>query len=120
MAVDKFITSLVLAADVARREHWRTKSYAQHVALGEFYDGITDLTDKFVETYQGRHGVVNNFGIQDSRSATPIIPMLEGLLGDIEEMRYEAVEKTDTPLQNIIDEIVGQFLHTLYKLKNLK
>jgi hypothetical protein len=34
-------------------------------------------------------------------------------------MRYEFVEKTDTPIQNIIDEIVGLYLSTLYKLKFL-
>jgi hypothetical protein len=34
-------------------------------------------------------------------------------------MRYEVVDKSDTSLQNIIDEIVGQYLSTLYKLKFL-
>jgi hypothetical protein len=34
-------------------------------------------------------------------------------------MRYECCKKDDTPLQNIIDEIVGQYLSTLYKLKFL-
>ena len=120
MAIDKMIGILTLARDVAHREHWRTKSYAQHVALGEFYEAITELTDGFVEAYQGRYGVVYNFAIQDSKVATPIIPALESILGDIEEYRYECVPKTDTALHNMIDEIVGQFLTTLYKLKNLK
>jgi len=34
-------------------------------------------------------------------------------------MRYEVVDKTDTPLQNIIDEIVNLYLSTLYKLRFL-
>jgi hypothetical protein len=34
-------------------------------------------------------------------------------------MRYEVVSKTDTAIQNIIDEIVGLYLSTLYKLKFL-
>ena len=38
---------------------------------------------------------------------------------ELEDCRYEAFDKSDTPLQNIIDEIVGLYLSTLYKLKFL-
>jgi hypothetical protein len=31
----------------------------------------------------------------------------------------DVCEKTDTPIQNIIDEVVGLYLSTLYKLKFL-
>lgn len=120
MAIEQMMGTLTLARDIAHREHWRTKSYAQHVALGEFYDAITGLTDAFVEAYQGRYGVVYNFAIRDSKVATPIVSALEGILNEIEEYRYECVPKADTALQNMIDEIVGQFLTTLYKLKSLK
>jgi hypothetical protein len=34
-------------------------------------------------------------------------------------MRYKVCDKSDTPLQNIIDEIVGLYLSSLYKLKFL-
>jgi hypothetical protein len=35
-------------------------------------------------------------------------------------MRYTAVDKEDTAIQNLIDEAVGQYLSTLYKLRRLK
>lgn len=35
-------------------------------------------------------------------------------------MRYEAVDKKQTAIQNIIDEAVAEYLSALYKLKNLK
>lgn len=44
---------------------------------------------------------------------------LEDSLKDIEGARYEVCDKSDTPMQNIIDEIVGLYLSTLYKLKFL-
>jgi hypothetical protein len=47
------------------------------------------------------------------------VEFLESSLKDVEDMRYKVCDKTDTPLQNIIDEIVGQYLSTLYKLKFL-
>lgn len=120
MAIEKFVSTLMLARDVAHREHWRTKSYAQHMALGDFYDSITDLTDSFVEKYQGRHGVVANIPIRNSAVASPIIPAIKGMLAEIEEYRYDCVAKADTALQNLIDEIVGEFLQVIYKLENLK
>jgi len=45
--------------------------------------------------------------------------LLKDSLADVEEMRYKVCDKADTPLQNIIDEIVGQYLSTLYKLRFL-
>jgi hypothetical protein len=45
---------------------------------------------------------------------------LEKILSAFEKIRYTAVEKTDTTIQNLIDEAVAQFLSTLYKLNNLK
>ena len=45
--------------------------------------------------------------------------ILERHLDMVEKIRYTAVEKSETALQNIIDEVVSQYLSTLYKLRNL-
>ena len=34
--------------------HWQTKSYAEHEALGEYYNKFDELNDRLVETYQGK------------------------------------------------------------------
>lgn len=34
--------------------HLQSTSYAEHQALGEFYDELGDLVDAFVEAYQGK------------------------------------------------------------------
>ena len=44
---------------------------------------------------------------------------MQDSLKTLEDTRYDVCDKTDTPLQNIIDEIVGLYLSTLYKLKFL-
>jgi hypothetical protein len=44
---------------------------------------------------------------------------LEDSLKQIEEGRYEICDKTDTALQQLIDNIVEIYLRTLYKLKSL-
>jgi len=119
MSCADFIGTLFLARDVAHSVHLGTRSYAKHVALNEFYDSIVDLADKFAEAYQGRHGLIGPITLMSAKKTTDVIEFLKDSLADIEDMRYKVCEKDDTPLQNIIDEIVGQYLSTLYKLKFL-
>ena len=119
MSCADFIGTLFLARDVAHSVHLNTRSFAKHSALNEFYDGIVDLADKYAEAYQGRHGLIGPITLMSAKKTGNIIEFLEDSLADIEKMRYEVVDKTDTPLQNIIDEIVGLYLSTLYKLKFL-
>lgn len=114
-----FVGTLFLARDVAHSVHLNTRSFAKHSALNEFYDEIVDLTDKFAEAYQGRHGLIGPISLMSAKKTTNIVEFLEDSLADIEKMRFEVCEKTDTPIQNIIDEIVGLYLSTLYKLKFL-
>ena len=44
--------------------HWQTKSYAEHEALGEYYNKFNELNDRFVETYQGKTGERINFSAE--------------------------------------------------------
>ena len=114
-----FVGTLFLARDVAHSVHLNTRSFAKHSALNEFYDEIVELADKFAEAYQGRHGLIGPISLMSAKKTTNIVEFLEDSMADIEKMRFEVCEKTDTPLQNIIDEIVGLYLSTLYKLKFL-
>ena len=113
------VGTLFLARDVTHSVHLNTRSFSKHMALNEFYDNIVELADKFAEAYQGRHGLIGPISLMSAKKTTNIVEFLEDSLADIEKMRYDVVEKTDTPLQNIIDEIVGLYLSTLYKLKFL-
>ena len=114
-----FVGTLFLARDVTHSVHLNTRSFSKHSALNEFYDNIVELADKFAEAYQGRHGLIGPISLMSAKKTGNVIEFLEDSLADIEKMRYDVVDKSDTPLQNIIDEIVGQYLKTLYKLKYL-
>ena len=119
MSCETFIGHLFLARDVAHSAHLNTRSYAKHVALNAFYDGIIDLADKFAEAYQGRHGLIGPISLKSARKDGAILPFLEDSLAYIEENRYKVCGKTDTTLQNIIDEIIAVYLSAIYKLKFL-
>ena len=114
-----FVGVLFLARDVTHSVHLNTRSFSKHSALNEFYDNIVELADKFAEAYQGRHGLIGPINLMSAKKTSNVVEFLEDSLAEVEKMRYDVVAKTDTPLQNIIDEIVGQYLSTLYKLKFL-
>ena len=114
-----FVGALFLARDVAHSVHLNTRSFAKHSALNTFYDEVIELADKFAEAYQGRHGLIGPISLMSAKKNGNIIEFLEESMSEIEDMRYKVCEKNDTPIQNIIDEIVGLYLSTLYKLKFL-
>lgn len=119
MKPSDFVGILFLARDVAHSVHLNTRSFSKHAALNSFYDEVIELADKFAEAYQGRHGLIGPIGLMSAKKNGNIIEFLEESLSTIENNRYKVCEKTDTAIQNIIDEIVGLYLSTLYKLKTL-
>jgi hypothetical protein len=48
-----------------------------------------------------------------------LVEFLEDQVERITEGRYDFCEREETAIQNIIDEIVGHYYATLYKLKHL-
>lgn len=119
MNAAQFIGMLFLARDVTHSTHLNTRSYAKHKALNEFYDEIIDLADDFAETYQGRKGLIGPIALQSAKKTTNVTEFLQDQLDEIEKCRFEVIDKDDTALQNIIDEIVALYLSTLYKLRFL-
>jgi DNA-binding ferritin-like protein len=118
--IGRLIALLFFARDVAHREHLKTTSYAQHVALNEFYEAIVSNADSIAEAYQGRFGIIDDIPMITMDLTGDPAAKLEKILAAFEKIRYTAVEKSDTTIQNLIDEAVAQFLSTLYKLNNLK
>lgn len=114
--VNKYYGLLFEVRNRTHNFHLKTKSYAEHIALNEFYSGIIDYADEFIETYQGQYGLIE---MDDSKK-----------IEQENSIKYltEFVEKTvkfnetlkDSHLKNIIDEITSLTYKTLYKLKHLK
>jgi hypothetical protein len=110
MAPNKFIGLLFHSRDVMHIAHLQTTSFAEHKALGAYYDGILDLTDKFTEVYFGRFKRVE-IVIPEAK----IMPAVEHMkemqsLIDGERANYPS------ELQNIMDEMVALVNKTLYLL----
>lgn len=115
--MERIIGLLFYARNIAHKEHLKTTSFAQHMALGSFYDDVIDLADKLAEAYQGDAGLMQDIPIFSKEPTDSIDVALEDIMEMIEQTRQEATSRS--AIQNIIDEIVGLFLSTIYKLRNL-
>ena len=120
--IGQLVGTLFLSREVAHRAHLAatgTGSFAKHSALGEFYPAVGDHGDTITEAYQGRHGLIEIPYLKYDDEGD-IIKCLEKQMDDIEELRYGAVDKKDTVIQNLIDDALATYLSTLYKLRHLK
>ena len=119
MQASEFVGHLFLARDVAHSVHLNTRSYAQHVALQAFYEGLPELIDTFVEAYQGRHDLIGPVALQRADKNNDIVEFLKDQVGMIESERYNVCDESETAIQNLIDEIVAHYYSALYKLRFL-
>lgn len=119
MKAADFVGILFLARDVTHSVHLNTRSYAKHKALQKFYESIIDAADDFAEAYQGRHNLIGPISLMSAKKTTNVIEFLESQLAEIEAARYDVCDKDDSPMQNLIDNIVDLYLSTLYKLRFL-
>jgi len=100
--------------------HLQTKSFAVHKALNDYYDGVVDLFDGLVESYQGKHGIVEDYkcdGYDNYTSVNSVIEYLQKLDKTIEGSRKSIKESF---IQNQIDTVQELIYSTIYKLKFLE
>jgi len=120
--IGRLVATLFLSREVAHRAHLAVTgsgSYSKHKALRHFYKDIGNHGDTITEAYQGRHGLIEiPYLTYDEEE--DIIKCLEKQMDDIEELRYNAVDKKDTVIQNLIDDALATYLSTLYKLRHLR
>jgi DNA-binding ferritin-like protein len=122
---EKLISTLMASRDQAHIFHWGTTgdgSFAAHMALGAYYEAIPGLVDALVESYQGKHGLLNGFTPPDKfddYDASTALKYFKGLATYIERV-YGKLPKEDTNILNQLDVFKDLIYTTLYKLENLK
>ena len=116
--IEQLISRVFYARNLAHYEHWRTKSYAQHKALGKFYEGVIDAIDALVEAYQGLNGLIGSIPSPTDTKGDS----LKILKADAEwiEANHEEISGGNRAVANLIDNVTGIYLSTIYKLENLR
>lgn len=116
--MEELISRVFALRDATHLAHWATKSFAQHLALGELYDGLVDKIDGLVEAYQGTFGLIGDVKI--------VFMPKENIVGSIREeldwikSNRDRVAKGSTMLENLLDDLMQLYSTALYKLVNLK
>jgi hypothetical protein len=101
--------------------HWRTKSYARHVASGDLYDSLNKDIDLFVEIYQGKFNTINfsqinniNLSSYNDKTITILLEEFKNFLLYELNIFLEKNDMFNCDLKNLRDEILGKVNKTLY------
>jgi hypothetical protein len=119
-SLGELMCSLLHSATVTHIMHLQSESYAEHMALGEYYEAIPDLVDAVIEGWQGKNQqILRGYGYCDEsyESAKPI-EYLQNLSKQFSESRSLIGDAPE--LQNLADAIADQLNSTIYKLRFLK
>lgn len=113
--IEKLIEKMFSARDASHIRHWKTNSYSQHQALGDYYDDVIDTLDKYVEAYQGTFGIIGEVVGEEK----DVAKMINDDIIWLNENRSK-LAKGIPALENILDELTALHMKTLYKLENLR
>ena len=113
-----YAVCLLHGVTAAHIHHWNTDSYAQHQALGEFYDKLSDLADTFVEATLLEKGKII--------SSEKALFLGENGLALVRYVYTETYKYRNAPgftqlseVQNIVDEIAALCRYTEFLLNRL-
>ena len=118
MNYGEFLLTLMHSSTNTQILHRQTKSFAEHTALGEYYEAIIPLVDSLTETIQGLEGEIIDYPVDYYGPASTGLEELTSLREYVSEERKELPDNSE--IQNICDEIAALIDSTLYKLRFLK
>ena len=123
--IDEFVSYTISFLNNIQVFHWQTQSYSEHEALGEYYESLTLLNDKFVESWQGNqntrlkfsegpYSLENYFSKEETKNKIlDFKKQVTTMSGYVAELN-ESNEFDD--IENILEEISETNSRTLYLL----
>lgn len=116
--IEELIERTFATRNATHLEHWRTKDFAAHDALGIFYDALLDTLDPIVEAHQGVFKLVAVGDMDKQPKVTNIIDRLEEDLVWINKNR-KSITSGLPAIDNMLQTLEGTYMSALYKLKRL-
>ena len=120
-AMGELIYELLHASTKVHVAHLLSTNYSAHVAMGEFYDSLVDITDGLAEQYQGKEEVLLPYPDQ---AAIPTIKTTDEAVKYLRSL-YDKIGLVQgmvicSSIINTMDEIKALINSTKYKLLFLK
>lgn len=116
--IEEFVSRMFALRDSCNLAHWSTKSFAEHMALGSFYDDLIEKVDAIIESYQGCFGLIGEVTTRRYTKAD-IRKQIADEANWLASNKEKLCEDNDV-LSNLIDDLGQLFATTHYKLKFLK
>lgn len=118
MSCPEFVSQSFAVRDAAHMAHLTSRSYAQHMALSDFYTALTDLVDKYAEVYMGLEQEIPTYPRIKALDYDEPVELLEDYLALIRrEMKGDHDSQALLNILAEMEELTGQ---SIYKLKFLK
>ncbi len=111
----EFLLVLLHSATNTHLLHWTTKSYAEHQALGTFYQEMPELVDSLAEAMMGKFDQTPDFPQMYHAPAATGKEELEALKDYVEQARQALPQ--DSEIQNEVDNIANLINTTLFLLR---
>lgn len=118
--IEALVARVFATRNVAHLAHWATRSYAEHKALGKFYEALPGQIDSIVETFQGAYGLIG-------RVAAVVPPATNfDMAAHLEEetkwiiANCDAITRDNDAIENLVYGLLETYYTTIYKLRNLK
>ncbi len=123
--IDEFVSYTMSFLNNIQVYHWQTQSYSEHEALGEYYESLTLLNDKLVESWQGNQNTrlrfsegpysLENYFSKEEKKNRIIefknqVTTMSGYVAELNE------SNNFDDIENILEEISETNSRTLYLL----
>ena len=118
--LEELLSQLLHSRTQTHIYHLQTKSFAEHMELGGYYDGVVGLIDGLAEAYQGKYDIIKsykNYSLDNYSSNSQLITYFKALSKKVEDVHTKV---NDTYIQNQLDTINELINSTVYKLRFLK
>lgn len=113
---DEFVGLTKFLETQLKYYHWQTTSYSEHKVLDEIINSISNLIDKYVESYQGLYGTrIQPIEMPTVSKYESKIQILEELM-NYKEFACQMKNDEESALSNIVDEIVAEIGKGIYLL----
>jgi DNA-binding ferritin-like protein len=97
--------------------HWETKNYAEHKALGEFYEYLQDFKDDIVEKLMGYTGKrIQGMKIELIGNKADALDVTNKVIKFAEELMKHGEDNKFWDVANMAQDLSGKAAHTKYLL----
>ena len=117
LSVEELAAHVFATRNGAHLAHWKTTSYAQHMALGEFYEALPALIDEIMEVHFGQ---IEGKDIKPVRQVATPKPetIVDYIANEAKWIRQSRDSFSDNEtIKALIDDLSACYDKCLYKLK---